>query len=378
MKTKTVRLWLILGLSAIGLAGARAAEARSDTLTEWAVPFPDSQPFKVVAAGTDVFYLDNAFEQHLGRLDTTTGLFTQWPLPPGATSPSELVFRATDAMLFGTNGQAGEISQFDPASQLLRRWSVAQPFDGPWSLAVDEGGRVLFRATESATGRTRIGRLDTTAGTVTTWLVPEGVAAVSAADMALLPGGSVFFNVYGFGNSNDVVILDTATGVFTTWPTAGEPASAVTTDAAGNVYFQETAPALARLVPATGQLTEWPTPGSLNDDLVFAVGRLFSGSIEPTGIIALDPTRVGSNSILIPFTSAPVAPDTVAAAAAEEILAGQQAQSAPTTREIKRRHEGAAFTGWAIPSAPRMLASAPGAIYFAPASASEIGRLTTN
>src|SRR3954470_18881139 len=168
-------------------------------------------------------------------------------------------------MLFATNGQAGEISQFDPASQLLRRWPVAQPFDGPWSLAVDEEGRVLFRATESSIGRTRIGRLDTTAGTVTTWLVPEGVAASSAGDMALLPGGSVFFNVYGVGNSNAVVILDTAAGVFTAWSTAGEPAYSVATDGAGNVYFQETAPAIARLVPATGQVTEWPTPGGLDD-----------------------------------------------------------------------------------------------------------------
>jgi streptogramin lyase len=378
MAMKTTILRVVLVFSAVGWFGASAAEARPDILTEWAVPFPDSQPFKIVAAGTNVFYLDNAFEQHLGRLDTATGLFTQWPLPPGATSPSELVFRATDGVLFATNGQAGEISQFDPASQVLRRWPVAQPFDGPWSLAVDEEGRVLFRATESATGRTRIGRLDTTAGTATTWLVPEGVAAISAADMALLAGGSVVFNVYGSGNSNDVATLDTATGVFTIWPTAGEPAFAVATDGAGNVYFQETAPAIARLVPATGQLTEWATPGSLNDDLVFAAGLLFSGSIEPTGIVGLDPTRNGSNSTLIPFTSAPVAPDTVVVTAAEETIPAQQAASVPTTTEIKRRRAGAAFSSWQIPSAPRMLASAPGSIYFAPGSANEIGRLTTN
>lgn len=378
MTMKTTILRVVLASSAIGCFGGSTADARSDVLTTWAAPFPDSQPFKVVAAGTNVFYLDNAYEQHLGRLDTTTGLFTQWPLPIGASSPSELVFRATDAVLIATNAQAGEISQFDPASQVLRRWSVAQPFDGPWGLALDDAGRVLFRASEASTGRTRIGRLDTTAGTATSWLVPEGVAALSAGDMAVLPGGSVVFNVYGSGNSNNVTVLDTATGVFTTWSTAGEPAYGMATDGAGNIYFQETAPAIARLVPATGQLTEWPTPGSLDDDLVFAAGRLFTGAFEPTGIIALDPTRNGINSTLIPFTSAPVAPDTVVVTPADEPLAGQQAQSAPTTSAIKQRREGGAFISWQIPSGPRMLASSPGTIYFAPGSASEIGRLTTN
>jgi hypothetical protein len=190
--------------------------------------------------------------------------------------------------------------------------------------------------------------------------------------------GSVFFNVFGVGNPNNVVILDTTTGIFTTWPTAGEPGFAVATDGAGNVYFQETSPAIARLVPATGQLTEWATPGALDDDLVFAFGRLFSAFSPPDGILALDPTRHGTNSMLIPFPSAPVAPEAFVAAPVEETLAGQQAQSSPTTRGIKRRHAGGTFIGWEIPSAPRMLASTPSAIYFAAGSANLIGRLTTD
>ena len=95
MMTKTALLRLVLGFSAFGCLGAGTAEAHSDTLTEWPVPFPDSLAFKVVAAGTELFYLDNSYPQRLGRLDSNTGLFTEWQLPIGGSSPSELVYRTT-------------------------------------------------------------------------------------------------------------------------------------------------------------------------------------------------------------------------------------------------------------------------------------------
>jgi CheY-like chemotaxis protein len=176
--------------------------------------------------------------------------------------------------------------QFDVGSQVLQRWLLpfVVPGDGPWGLAIDDQGRGLFRASDTANLGTLIGRLDTTTGTVTVWTVPTSIADNFGGPIVALPGGSVFFNAPGapFG----VVVLDTNTGVFTSWATTAQPALAIATDGAGNLFFQEESSfqAIARLVPATGRLTEWITPGAVLDDLTFAFGRLFFGSITPTGV----------------------------------------------------------------------------------------------
>ena len=359
------------------VACGAVATSRADTLTEWQVPFADSQPFKLVASGGSVFYVNNAFEQHLGRLDVGTSRFTEWPLPFAATSPCEIVARVGDGALFMTGATAGEIAQFDPASQTLRRWLVADPDSGPWGLAVDGQGRVLFRAIDATNSRTFIGRLDTTVGTVTTWLVPDSIATISAGDMAALPGGSVFFNVFGPTGSFLVATLDPASGLFTAWQPPMEPAWAVTADAAGNVYFQEQNPtfAIARLVPASGALTEWTPPGFYNDDLAFGFGRVAFGNNDPTGVALLDPTQPGQESTLTPFASDAVTPTSVTVTPVVATLTGQEARGHFKRRRVDGVGTGA-FTTWAVPSSPRMVAFAPDGLYFSEGSANAIGRIT--
>jgi hypothetical protein len=381
MNTRT-RTWrTVLGLSVIVACGTPAV-SHADTLTQWAVPFPDSQPFKVIAAGTDVFYLDNGFEQHLGQLDVAGNRFTQWLLPYIATSPSDIARQAADGTIFmsGANQRfetgdtpPGEIGQFDPTTQLLRRWPVADPGSGPWAISIDDQGAIMFRASDLLSSRSIVGRLDTVTGAVTTWAIPDGIADQTAGDLLSIPGGSVFFNTI-----DKVVVLDTVTGVVTAWFTSSQPAYSLAADAAGNLYFQELSSSftgIARLVPQTGQLTEWATPGAFNDDLTYAFGRLFFGSIAPTGLAALNPAAPGTESVLSPAFVDTIVPITTVVTPSAMTLSRQQAPGLTTQREIQRHHSGA-FAGWAIPSSPRGVAAGPAATYFAASATNTIGRIT--
>ena len=175
-----------------GAGARRGSPASEGSVTEWSIPFADSQPFQIAAWGTSVFYLNAAYEQMLGCLDTEHDTVTEWPLSAPATSPGDIQVRPSDGAVFFTNATVGELGQFDPQSQLLRRWPL--PLDvsagappGPWSIAFDASGRVIFSADDA--GGPLIGRLDTVSGRLDVWSFQEG----GPVRVRLAPDGTVIF-----------------------------------------------------------------------------------------------------------------------------------------------------------------------------------------
>jgi streptogramin lyase len=351
-----------------------AAAGRADTLTQWEVPFAESQPFKIMVAGPDVFYLDGGFEQHLGRLDPAKGKFTQWTLPFPATSPGEIVRRDSDGAIFVTGAVLGEIAQFNAATQVLRRWRLpfVEPGEGPFSVAVDDQGRVLFETVDVANLRLMIGRLDTATGAVAVWPVSPDIADTQVGPIIALPDGTVFFN-----SVSSVAVLDPASGVFTSWAPSSQPAWALASDGAGSLYFQEqssTFTGIARLIPGTGRLTEWATPGAFDDDLTFASGKLLFGSIEPTGLAALDPLQPGTETVLAAMSSEPVVPLSGVATVSSATLSGKRGHGRVFRNEVVPSSAGA-FTSWAVANGVRAVGAGQGAVYFTEGAAA-IGRIT--
>jgi streptogramin lyase len=350
--------------SAGGQAGGAAGIAGSEgSVTEWQIPFADSQPFQIAASGTSVFYLNAGAEQMLGRLETENGTVTEWPLSDPATSPGDVQVRPSDGAVFFTNATVGELGQFDPKSQLFQRWPL--PLDvppgetpGPWGIAFDASGRVIFSA-DDASGPI-IGRLDTVSGHLDVWSCRVG----GAVPVGVAPDGTVFYTTGT--QASEVVRLDPTTGVFTEWPLADRPLWGFVVDGSGDIFSLQLSAdfqGLARFSPDTGRLTHWATSDLFGyDSLDLLSGHIFFSSSSPTALEALDPTVAGTDTILSPFFET-VTPRAFVVTPTVETLSGQQA-SAQVTQRIAQRQATSAFSIWSLPDAPHMLATVPGAVYY--------------
>jgi len=348
---------------ASGSAGAAGIAGSAVSVTEWSIPFADSQPFQIAASGTSVFYLTSAYGQMLGCLDTERDTVTEWPLSVPATSPGDIQLRPSDGAVFFTSATTGELDQFDPQSQLLRRWPL--PVDvspgappGPYSIAFDASDRVIFSAYDASDAF--IGRLDTVSGHLDVWSFQGGWPV----RVRVAPDGTIIFPTGG--PQYEVVRLDPATGVFTTWALAEQPLWGAAIDDAGDVFFQQQSAdfqGLVRLSPDTGRLTSWATSDLLDyESLELLSGHIFFSSLSPTAVEALDPAVAGTDTILSPRFET-VTPRTSVVTPTTVMLPGQQA-SAPVTQLTAQRQTTAAFSIWTLPDSPRTLATVPGAVYY--------------
>jgi len=343
-------------------------------LTEWKLPFPESQPFQIAAQGDHVFYLTKDGEERVGRLDVTTGVVAEWTTPYASTSPGDIEVRA-DGMVFIAGLSRGEIGQFEPGTQVLTRWKLpppdpTTPAGGPFNLALDGGTGVFFTVDDRIGGY--VGRLDTATGELRTW----SVADAAGAAVVVAPDDAVLLSCWKPFSSYQIVRLDPSTGVATRWPLAKQPFYAFVADSSGSVFFSQSSGdflGLARLVPSTGVLTEWRAPGDPTDSLTVLSGRVFFGLNGGEGLHALDPTVPGESRTIAPVVSPAVLPFVSHLTPTQVALAGDQLTGVMSQRRIASETSGA-FESWPIQQ-PRMNASTPNAVYFEEEDTAMIGRL---
>ena len=333
---------------------AQASEAAE--LTAWHLPFSGSSPFQVAVGAGGVSYVDfdgGTGETFLGVLDTQRGRFNEMRTPFFAGS-GDLRVRAGDGAVFLTDSATGDLGRGDVASRDFWRWTLPGGA-GVRSFVFDDAGRVLFLA-GNAEGRMMIGRLDTATGAVSIWPVPDSMDTPGedfAWRIVKLADGSVLVNMNGFAHPRQLVRLDLATGVFTAWATPGQPVFALAADAAGSVYFHEVDSGLrrvGRLVPATGELTEWnvdlPDVEFLGE-MALESGRLFFGINNPVGMVALDPTVAGDESVLAPFVADPVTPSSeVISPVVTRRARSRAGRVRPVVSAPPATALGSAFTTW--------------------------------
>jgi len=348
-----------------GAGGAAGGATTGDELTEWAVPFPASMPFQIAATNESVFYLTKDVEMRVGRLDVATAGFTEWTTPYTATSPGDIQVRASDGIVFLAGATFGEIGQLDVSTGRLTRWALptaappAEQTQGPWSVAVGAGTAIFFEA-DDANG-SFIGRLDTATGDLRTWPFP----GATASKVVAAPDGTVLFTTWnGFG-PYQIVKLDPATGVFTSWSLTTQPLFPLTIGADGSLFFEEASSdftGIARLVPSTGRLTEWAAPEYPNDSLAIHGGRVFFGSDGGLFLRALDPSMQGRDRIIAPVASTPVVPQTFQLSPSALLLPIEQTVGVAQKRALPSQTDGA-FEAWRFGTPPRMTASTPDDLY---------------
>ena len=358
-----------------GSAGAAGIAGSEGAVTEWTIPFADSQPFQIAAWGTTVFYLTSSVDQMLGRLDTESATVIEWPVSDPSTSPGDVQVRPSDGTVFFPSATVGELRQFDPQSQRLRKWAL--PLDvpagdtpGPFSVAFDASDRVIFSAFDAS--GPLIGRLDTVSGHLDVWTFQDG----GTMRVRVAPDGTVICTTGT--QSFDVVRLDPTTGVFTEWALVDQPQWGSVVDASGDLFFLQLSTdfqGLSRFSPDTGRLTNWATSDLFGyETLDLLSGHVFFVSSSPTAVEALDPAVAGKDTILSPMPQT-VTPRTSVVTPTMVVLSGQQA-SAQVTRLTAQRQTTGAFSVWSLPGAPRMLATVPGAVYYTDGVEPFIAQLT--
>jgi streptogramin lyase len=271
----------------------------AESVTEWLIPFADSQPFQIAAVGTSVFYLTAAYDQNLGRLDIEQNTVTEWPLSHPGASPGDIEIRPSDGAVFVTGvapdgtivfpiggpSSPFQIMRLDPATGVFTAWQLAdQPLFGS---VLDPAGNFFFTQYSSIYGVTR---LNPATGRLTTWATPD---LLNSESMVLLSGhifvGSALSTAlealdpsaagqdvilpplfYEAVSSRSLVVTPTTetlsgqqapaevtrrtvqrqtVGAFVIWPLPGTPRMLATVP--GAVYYtDESEPVIARLVLA--------------------------------------------------------------------------------------------------------------------------------
>ena len=126
------------------------------------------------------------------------------------------------------------LGQGDIGNREFRRWTLAGGA-GIRSFVLADGGVVLFLG-GTPEGRMLIGRLALATGAVTTWPFPDSMALPGedfAWRIVQAPDGTVIVNVNGFAHPGQLVRLDLATGVFTSWVTPAAPVFPLVRDRGG-------------------------------------------------------------------------------------------------------------------------------------------------
>jgi streptogramin lyase len=146
-------------------------------------------------AGAVLFLAGNDVgRMSIGRLDTTTGAVTVWPLPDSMASPGDdfawRIVRAADGTVFvNVNGFAhpAQLVRLDLTTGVFTAWvTPAAPI---FPLVADDAGRIYFQ--EFGGDVRRIARFVPATGQLTEWNYPDAASEFSG-EMALESGRLIF------------------------------------------------------------------------------------------------------------------------------------------------------------------------------------------
>ncbi len=196
----------------------------------------------------------------LGRLNTQTGVVTNWT-PPGAEYGIMTTTVDAQGDVWFAEQNANYIGRFDPSQQTFRIFPLGtwqgSPL-GPQDLHFDSRGLLWFTA--EAAGA--IGRLDPRTGAIRIWPVPSPTPKIPSSPYSLIvtPNGRVWFGDFAGGA---IGTLDPLTGQVMLYdlPNPQTQVFSIATDTTGRIWFTEVLPGkLGMFDPTTDTLTELPVP----------------------------------------------------------------------------------------------------------------------
>ncbi len=228
----------------------------------------------------------------LGKIDRTTHVVTQIPLPDSVGSKSpDLVSIASgpDGNLWFADYNGNTIGMIDPKTDAISVFPVPTPDAGLMDITTGPDGNLWF--TEKAANQ--IGMINPTTHAITEFPVPT--ASSWLVDIAPGPDGNLWFTEQ-VGNA--IGKIDPTTHAITEFPlpTADSSPSAIAAGPDGNLWFIESG-AVGKIDPTTYAITEFPVPSGpsgtilLNGSIATGPdGNLWFGYFNGDEVGSIDPT----------------------------------------------------------------------------------------
>ena len=254
MRRSLATLWIV-ALATV-LAAPSYADAGTGTISEYAIPTPNSQPASIVTGPDGALWFTEFGGNKIGRVEPD-GTVTEYPLPTPGSQPDDMAVGPDGALWFaetlgnriGRINTAGVIDEFDglpPASR-------------PTAVAAGADGNIWFteRALTAPSGR--IGRITPT-GVITNYpLVSNGHPLTIAAGS----DGALWFTE---SPGNRIGRIDPATGAISEFPvpTFQSAPWEITAGPDGNLWFTELLGNKIGRITTDGSISEFPlqTPAS--------------------------------------------------------------------------------------------------------------------
>ena len=277
--------------------GAVIAGPTAISFKAWQVPTPASRPHDPLAAKDGSIWYTGQLANVLGRLDPSSGKFTEFHLKTEHSGPHGLQ-EDKDGNIWYTGNSGSLIGKLDPKTGVDTEYPTPEQGD-PHTLIFDRDGILWF----TMQNLNRIGRLDPKTGEMK--LLTPPTAKSRPYGMALNSKGLVFFVEFG---TNQVGSVDPKTLEFREYKlpaaTARPRRIAITSD--DIVWYSDYSRGyLGRLDPATGEVREWQSPSgpksepygisAINDIIWYSE----SGS-TPNTVVRFDPKTEKFQSWAIP------------------------------------------------------------------------------
>jgi len=285
----------ILGVGIGVVAASRGATPGSEvgelkvTIHEWAVPTKGAHPHDPAVGADGALWFTEQMANKLGRLDTATGNFKEYPLVEGKNSGPHGLVADKDGNIWYTANFAGYIGKLDPRTGKVTEFKMPdESVDDPHTAVFDASGVLWF----TAQGGNAVGRLDTRTGKIelkkvqTESALPYGIQIDSK--------GVPFFCELG---TNKMGKIDPKTMEITEYklPEGTRPRRlAIAAD--DRIYFSDFKGGnLGRLDPVSGSVKMWPSPGGHNSGpygiAITPDGKVWysESEVKPNTIVRFDP-----------------------------------------------------------------------------------------
>src|SRR6516225_4884818 len=140
----TIRTWpVVAGLLVAEMALAPPAGVRADTLMEWTIPTPRSQPHDIISDEEGIIWFTEMAADQIGRFDPTTEEFLEFPIPTPGAGPHGIC-NAPDNGIWFTEQSGNKIGRIDRSTFAIDEVPLPTPGSGAHTPIYDGFGRIWF------------------------------------------------------------------------------------------------------------------------------------------------------------------------------------------------------------------------------------------
>jgi virginiamycin B lyase len=118
-------------------------DTKSGEMREYPVPTPNARPYGIVVGGDGALWFCEFGTYKLGRIDIKTGAITEYEIPSKGARPRRLA--ALGMVIYFTDFRGGFLGRFDTQTKAFRDWpSPSGPGSQPYGIETDLRGDIWY------------------------------------------------------------------------------------------------------------------------------------------------------------------------------------------------------------------------------------------